>query len=78
MSHPDHQRQGLGTKMALYLEERFIAEEGSKYGFTESEFTELPRNQRASVVVPDMYQNIPVSEAGASFMNKIVDTFFTE
>jgi hypothetical protein len=62
--------------MALYLEEKFIAEEGGKYGFSESEFTELPRNQRASIVVPDMYQNIPVSEAGASFMNKIVNTFF--
>jgi hypothetical protein len=77
MSHPDHQRQGLGTKMALYLEEQFIAEEGHKYGFNESEFAELPRSQRASITVPDMYQNIAASDAGAAFMNKIVDTFFT-
>lgn len=78
MVHPDHQRQGLGTKMAVYLEEQFIAEEGHKYGFTETEFTEMPRSQRASIVVSGIYQNAKSSDAGASFLNKLVDKFFTE
>jgi len=78
MVHPDHQRQGLGTKMAVYLEEQFIAEEGHKYGFTDTEFAEMPRSQRASIVVSDIYQNAKTSDAGASFTNKLVDKFFTE
>ena len=78
MAHPDHQREGLGTKMAVYLEEQFIAEEGHKYGFTDTEFAEMPRAQRASIAVPDIYQNAKSSDAGASFLNKLVDKFFTE
>jgi GNAT superfamily N-acetyltransferase len=78
MAHPDHRRQGLGTKMALYTEQKFIAEEGSKYGFTNEEFAAMPRAQRASITVPDMYKDAVVSEAAASFLNKTVNTFFTE
>jgi GNAT superfamily N-acetyltransferase len=78
MAHPDHRRQGLGTKMALYIEEKFIAQEASKYGFTDEEFREMPRAQRASIAVPDMYKDVVVSDAAASFINKTVNTFFTE
>jgi GNAT superfamily N-acetyltransferase len=78
MAHPDHRRQGLGTKMALYIEQKFIAEEASKYGFTDEEFREMPRAQRASIVVPGMYKDAVVSDASASFLNKTVNKFFTE
>lgn len=78
MAHPDHQRQGLGTKMLNYIEENFIAEEGSRYGFTDTEFAEMPRAQRASLTVPDIYKDVAVSDAAASFVNKAVNRFFTE
>jgi GNAT superfamily N-acetyltransferase len=78
MAHPDHQRQGLGTKMLKYIEDKFIAEEGSKYGFTDAEFAEMPRAQRASIAVPDIYKDIAISAAAASWVNKTTNQFFTE
>jgi GNAT superfamily N-acetyltransferase len=74
--HPEHRGKGIGTQIALYLEQQFIAQEGSKYGFTPEQFATMPRTQRAGIVVPDMYKDMTTNAAGAGFLNNIVDQFY--
>ena len=75
-THPDHRGKGVASRMALHLEEEFIATQANQYGFTDEEFASMPRHERAALVLPDMYDGMTTSNSGAGFINKIVDTFF--
>jgi len=74
--HPDHRRKGIATQIALYLEEEFVANEAHKYGMSPAEFAAMPRSEMAALVVPDIYKDVTVNNAGAGFLNKIVDQFY--
>jgi hypothetical protein len=76
--HPNHRGKGVATQFALYLEQEFIAQEGPKYGFTPEEFAAMPRAERAALVVPEMYKDTPVNNAGAGFLNNLVDQFYNK
>ena len=74
--HPDHRGKGIATQIALHLEEEFTANEAHRYGLTPAEFAAMPRAERAALVVPDMYKDVTVNNAGAGFLNKLVDQFY--
>jgi GNAT superfamily N-acetyltransferase len=76
--HPNHRGKGIATQVALHLEQEFIAQEGPKYGFTPEEFAAMPRAERAALVVPDMYKATLVNNAGAGFLNNLVDQFYNK
>lgn len=74
--HPDHRGKGVATQISLHLEEEFVANEAHKYGLTPAEFAAMPRAERAALVVPDIYKDVTVNNAGAGFLNKLVDQFY--
>ena len=76
MVHPDHRGKGIATKVALDLEQEFIANEAHRYGLSPAEFAAMSRAEMAALVVPDMYKDLEVNQSGAGFLNKLVDQFY--
>jgi GNAT superfamily N-acetyltransferase len=73
MTHPDHRGKGVGTQMALHLEEEFIETRAHVYGYTTEEFRNMTRSERAALAIPKMYEGVTTSNSGAGFINNMVN-----
>lgn len=74
--HPDHRGKGVATTMTLYLENKFIENEASSFGYTVEEFKALPRAERAALTVPKVF-DVSYNEAGRGLASHVTKMFYT-